>query len=361
MSGDSATRFDALDLLRGVAAIAVMTLHIPRSPCTEPLLPHAYLAVDLFFALSGFVIARVYGQRLKAGEPVGRFMLIRLIRFYPLFLLCALLGGILLAQGLLPGGSQIRSPGELVTAFAANLFFLPAPPARADPAGAIFPLLFPAWSLFWELVANFLFALLLPKLTSRLLTGILALGIILLVATGAGYGTLNAGPHWPDFWGGGGRVLWSFFAGVAIERVYARMRPLPVVPGWVLALLLIGTLMAPSGGSWPYDVLAALFLPVLVILGAQATGRSPLGYWLGYASYAVYVVHVPLLTVLNNLTETLTGSRLEAFPMTAVLPVAAGLTLVASFALTRFFDEPARAWLRRKLLPRRPRRLAATA
>ena len=57
MNEGSVTRFDTLDLLRGVAATAVVTLHFSNIFGTPELLPHAYLAVDLFFVLSGFVIA----------------------------------------------------------------------------------------------------------------------------------------------------------------------------------------------------------------------------------------------------------------------------------------------------------------
>ena len=60
MSDNSAGRFDTLDLLRGVAALAVVAFHF--HPGTSPLLAHGYLAVDLFFALSGFVMLMPTGD-----------------------------------------------------------------------------------------------------------------------------------------------------------------------------------------------------------------------------------------------------------------------------------------------------------
>jgi len=51
-----------------------------------------YLAVDLFFLLSGFVIANAYDQRFDAGWKVIEFARVRLIRLYPLYLLALLIG-----------------------------------------------------------------------------------------------------------------------------------------------------------------------------------------------------------------------------------------------------------------------------
>ncbi|MGL4302258.1 MAG: acyltransferase family protein, partial [Sphingomonas sp.] len=79
-------RFVALDSLRGVCACIVVLYHLGGTiQLTElPLIRAGWLFVDFFFVLSGFVIAAAYRDRLARGFPVGRFMVLRLGRIYPL-------------------------------------------------------------------------------------------------------------------------------------------------------------------------------------------------------------------------------------------------------------------------------------
>ncbi|MGI4877859.1 MAG: acyltransferase family protein, partial [Janthinobacterium lividum] len=71
-----------LDGLRGVAALIVVSYHMQADPSGG-----AYLAVDFFFGLSGFVIAAAYDARFTAGMGFGGFMRLRVIRLYPLLAL----------------------------------------------------------------------------------------------------------------------------------------------------------------------------------------------------------------------------------------------------------------------------------
>ena len=57
-----------LDLMRGMAAIAVVLFHCSSRLDIPLLFVHGYMAVDFFFVLSGFVIARAYGERLASGR-----------------------------------------------------------------------------------------------------------------------------------------------------------------------------------------------------------------------------------------------------------------------------------------------------
>jgi len=73
--------FLALDALRGVAAVSVMLFHISNG-----WLPCGYLAVDMFFMLSGFVLAFSYEDRLRNRMSFREFLLRRLIRLYPMII-----------------------------------------------------------------------------------------------------------------------------------------------------------------------------------------------------------------------------------------------------------------------------------
>jgi peptidoglycan/LPS O-acetylase OafA/YrhL len=84
--------FTALEALRGIAAIMVMFLHTGGTLGPIPA-NISYLAVDLFFLLSGVVLTNSYEKRLIAGQisPTG-LLLQRIIRLYPLYLLSLPIG-----------------------------------------------------------------------------------------------------------------------------------------------------------------------------------------------------------------------------------------------------------------------------
>src|ERR1700744_2559840 len=80
-------RYAAPEAMLGLAAFAVVIYHLDR-----PYAPSAYVAVDFFYVLSGFVIARAYGEKILAGMTVTAFMKARYRRLYPLFLLGSIYG-----------------------------------------------------------------------------------------------------------------------------------------------------------------------------------------------------------------------------------------------------------------------------
>jgi peptidoglycan/LPS O-acetylase OafA/YrhL len=97
------SRIASLDGLRGIAAVGVMIFHfnyffLPQAaltsmlPFMRPILDHAYLGVDLFFLMSGFVMAHVYGQKLSSNWRAHwrDFATMRFARIYPLFVLTTL-------------------------------------------------------------------------------------------------------------------------------------------------------------------------------------------------------------------------------------------------------------------------------
>src|ERR1700744_1410613 len=75
--------------MRGIAALSVMSYHykdhVEVFGGLKPFDGGGWTAVDLFFVLSGFVLAYTYEPRFKAGLTLGHFMQLRLIRLYPLY------------------------------------------------------------------------------------------------------------------------------------------------------------------------------------------------------------------------------------------------------------------------------------
>src|SRR5271156_4262478 len=169
--------FEVLDGLRGSAAILIVIFHVFNysfgwdTPLS--LMHHAYLAVDFFFGLSGFVVAYAYDDRWTQMSTL-QFFRIRLIRLHPLVLIGATLG---LLGYLLDPFSKTMNRGPLsmvLLAYLTSLLLLPSPPVagRHNESQALNG---PAWSLTQEYLANIAYALIFRKLRA------VTLGIIFAV------------------------------------------------------------------------------------------------------------------------------------------------------------------------------------
>jgi peptidoglycan/LPS O-acetylase OafA/YrhL len=196
-----------LDAIRGLAAISVLLIHIGWIGGDRSLARFGYLAVDLFFVMSGLVIARAYEPKLLAGMPWRRFLLLRVARFYPSLLLGTLLG--LAAHFAVPGTYRLGWYS------AGHLFLIPDLTAR----DGIFPLNGVLWSLFFELTVNAVHGLVVRHLTTfRLCLFVLTMGAAwAFAATSAG----NWGGGWnrETFLSGFARAGWGYGAGVLLQRL----------------------------------------------------------------------------------------------------------------------------------------------
>jgi peptidoglycan/LPS O-acetylase OafA/YrhL len=345
-------RLPALDLLRGLAALAIVTRHLPWPGDVVGFLPRDYLAVDLFFVLSGFVLARAYWPSLSQRRGRASFAIGRLVRLGPLYLLATLLAaGIAVAEGA-PRGPWAATLGL-------NLLFFPGP--RDVGLGPnLFPFVFPAWSLFWELLANLVLAVVAFRLRGPFLTAIVLTGIVLVALTARQFGSLDAGVRWSSFLGGGSRVLFGFFAGVALFHVHGRLRVRGTLPDWLLGLVLLAAFAPDPSLAFgaAYDFLVAVLLfPLLVLLAADARS-TPLsrrvGIGLGGLSYGAYVLHEPLM----HLAKLFVPAERLAESNTALIGLA-GFSIVAAWVATRWFDTPVRRWIGRRIAAQRGRAAAS--
>lgn len=344
MRGES--RFYALDGIRGFAALAVAAYHY--SAINGLAVFPGFLAVDLFFVLSGFVIAMSYAAKLEQGLGVTGFMILRLERLYPLWLL----GGLVALAHFLTMGLATTAPKWLAGITVANLLMLPAPAEHS-----IFPLNMPGWSLFFELLVNFVFALGLWRLRNIALTAIMVVAGVVLVAMATAPHYFNMGSEWPTFFGGVPRALYSFLAGVMIFRLGAaagrRVSWLSLVP---IALALLAICWTPPAAMLvEVQRLSVLLLfPLLVWLAVRWELPPVLkkaAQRLGDISYPLYVLHVPLL-FLGDAAREWTGSAEAGLPI-----------YVASVALLAWpaavADRAVRAWIKRLRLARANRPLQA--
>ena len=294
--------YHALDALRGVAAICVVVLHFGHSlHCGT--MPHAYLAVDFFFVLSGFVVAHAYQAKLSGSLTPLAFMQRRLIRLYPLYFAGLLLSIVTFTADVLMGLPHQKRSFE-VAAFVLGIFFIPTP-AVISPGtwGNIFPTNGPAWSLSLEFGINGIYAFCSKRLTKPVITIILLMSALAVV-----YGTLqhdsaDLGWNWRTYLGGWARVFWSFFAGIAAFRVHLSRvsRPCRTWVGVFLGLLLVD-IFSYGLDSVPMDLLSIIvFFPAIVLVGARVRFHrlaTAISGWLGATSYALYIIHRPIGDIL---------------------------------------------------------------
>lgn len=334
----------ALDGIRGIAAAIVILVHASDSIEPKWFGPHfGFLAVDLFFLLSGFVLAYNYDRAFAQGMKPARFMRKRFVRLWPLFALGLVLG---LGFRIVPAIREAATTGgamtghDMLTAALFNAFMLPAP----DGAGNhfIFPADLPAWSLFFEVwVANLVFALLWKRLQGRTLWMFIGLTAALGLANEAVFHTWNVGSVWANFGGGFARVLFSFMLGVAVARLHAAKPPRLRVGSWVIWATVVVLLFAPLshlvGHAYELACVFVIF-PVLIYFGAEAVERHrALGSALGEASYATYTLHVPLLSLVCFLAPAAVAHPSPVYGIVFSLAV-----VVLSIGVAYFYDRPAR-------------------
>lgn len=357
--GEDSGRFLLLDGLRGVAAFAVILDHVPGGWLGE-MVPGRYLSVDFFFVLSGFVLAHAYGRRLEAGWSPWAFMTARLVRLYPMYLMALAIGMALAALGVLRGWIG-PGWGDIAVVAAFSLLFLPTPPGGGFGNGELYPANAPAWSLFFELVANAVYAMLARFLSWRVLGLILVMGGSAVVFTLARHqGTGGPGWLWPHLDAGFARVTFGFFAGVAIYRLRGQVK-LWAMPWWLAVVAFITVIAVRTPDEWRvvYDVAAGLVLmPLLVMFacGAKVTGGvvRVCGVF-GRLSYGVYVLHVPLFAALG-IAAGAVGVALGEGP---ALAAGVGLLAALAAAVAHFvYDRPVRRWLARRLVRERASKTA---
>lgn len=365
-----------LDALRGVAALLVVCYHVfegfafaqVQNGAGDGLittLNHGYLAVDFFFMLSGFVISYAYDDRWSS-LTMGNFFKRRLIRLHPMVVFGALLGALtFVLGGRLQWSGEVTSWAWVLGATLLGLFLLPAVPGTGFDVrgnGEMYSLNGPSWSLFFEYIGNFLYALFIRRFNTRqlrvwvsCLAGIWAWYCLTDVS---GYGCMGVG--WTldgvNFGGGLIRMLFPFSMGMLISRTFRPIACRGALAWTSLALVLLFAVPYLSGGGVSsYNGLYELFcvmlvFPLLVQLGASNEPKQPrmerLARFLGDLSYPLYVVHYPLMYLLYAWMIRRGSYDLASGWVWSLVTVFASI-LVASLAL-KWFDRPIRKFFGQK-------------
>ena len=319
----SRQHFEILDGLRGIAALAIVIFHFMEWIYTDPsknFIGHGFLAVDFFFCLSGFVIAYAYDSRI--GEMgIIEFFKSRVIRLHPLVVLGAILGLLGFLFDPFSGHPEVYSAGKLILIFVCSIFLIPYP-VMPDRSFNVFGLNAPSWSLFWEYVANIVYALILHKLPRRALIVLTLIAAVILCSVGLRAGNLLGGWNGETFWDGGARILYSFSAGLLIYR-----------SNWITELLIV-----------------LVYFPLLVSLGAGSSlssGSRKLCTFSGDISYPLYMTHYAVIWIFGNY---LASQKPESTELTIVVILGTIFLTGFAYATMVLYDIPFRRYLNNKRL-----------
>jgi len=364
---ESKRHYEILDGLRGVASILVVVFHVFEAfsggSRFRQIINHGYLAVDFFFLLSGFVVAYAYDDRWGKMTQWD-FYKRRLVRLQPMVIMGSIIGAVFFyfqAGPVFPliAGTPVW---EMLLVMVVGCTLIPLP-ISMDIRGwqEMHPLNGPAWSLFFEYIANILYAVIVRRFSKTLLS------IFVFLAAGMLFTYLVFGPQgdliggWslngPQLFIGFTRLLYPFFAGVLLFR----MGKLIHIKGafTVASLLIIAIFFVPRiGGSqhlWMnglYESVCVIVLfPLIVAIGAGGHIRrnfaTKVCKFFGDISYPLYITHYPLIYWFTGWVVK------DKVPMAQGLWMGAGLfiaSIAIAYACLKLYDEPVRAWLKRRFL-----------
>ena len=357
--------------LRGLASVLVVAFHYAFLPfqgqpsVRNPVDP-GYLAVDLFFILSGFVMAATYGDSFAGTWSLGtylKFLERRFARVYPLYLAATLCAFLLTKLHIMPGTYHPTR------ALATNVFALQNfGPGLVDRDFGI-SLNVPCWSISTEAFAYLLF----PWLSATVLFRSWQATLAATASALAALVVIVALPiPWKDGAGGQGfldvatgltlwplvRCLAGFTLGLVVFRVtrkprHLRRGDLAWIDMGVVAALLV---------TWLFPGADALIVALSAVLVWQVCDdQSPLAHLLGRPlprllgelSYALYLIHFLVgESLVPGMHSVLQAAGVpQAWMVSLVLAFA--LSLALSWAAYNYLEKPARDFLRRSFELRR--------
>jgi peptidoglycan/LPS O-acetylase OafA/YrhL len=357
-----------LDALRGLAALGVVLFHFyargvsplhdllaSSSPAwLDWLFEHLYCGVDLFFVLSGFVIAFSMHGNTTNLRYAGNFVLRRIVRLDPPYWTAAVL---MLAYFIWVEPAKwhdVYLEFGGIRGAAANLFYLQNF-SSICPTASILDV---SWTLCLEVqfYLTYLLILVLVFYAGRLITrnrpvpprGVVLLRTLVILAVGAI--AIASLAHWLRYRGDGftGRS-WMFFMGVALYAAITRGAPLAAVfvPLTVLACTFI--LKRDIEGEMAIATTAAIYTAAITGRLSTWLNNRPLLH-LGKISYSIYLIHMVIgMNLLDQLRPYLQRhSPQSAWPAWLTWTAAIALSLIGAELLHRLIEAPSNR-LSRKL------------
>ncbi|WP_420384258.1 acyltransferase family protein [Novosphingobium sp.] len=333
-----------MDGFRGIAAILVAVIHISQESKIPTSVNNFPMAVDFFFMLSGYVIALSYERKIADGQlDLAGFIKLRLMRLYPMIFFAAVLG---ITWRMVEGRFSV---GSIAISGVAALLLLPVARFSGGHSTNSYPINGPSWSLTHEMIANIVFAAFAGFFRNgRVLAVVTALVSLIEIIVGVRLGRLDFSTAWADQGYAVLRAMAPFLVGALIYRSSRIWKPVvsngvPLAGALVLALVLF----APFENVFYSIACIYLIFPAIIFAGMV----QPKSAWLitvfavlGEISYPLYAVNQPLARWLNYF-----AGRYATINPQVYIVVALALVTAIAFGISRLYDIPVRAMLRRKL------------
>jgi peptidoglycan/LPS O-acetylase OafA/YrhL len=364
-------QFLALDSLRGISATFVVFYHFEGDALIKelPFIKNAFLFVDFFFVLSGFVIAASYGQKLQSGFPIHRFMFLRLARLYPLHAVVLFAYVTVATAKYFSGSDMSYSPSNFLLSVLLLQVWTPYPSMDSNPWNP------PSWSISAEIWMYLLFAILCRLSKER----VAAASSVVIVAA-IPFLLIGSDRYLDVCFSGIGfaRCALGFSFGVLAFTGLERLQFLKSFGATSITLTELGIaglclLIVSAAGAGPLSLLCPILFAVSISLFSFELGAisrilltRPMRF-IGLLSYSIYMVHDFLLARFVNLIGVL--RRYISLPVSqdpthpfaiisssgwsdvAALGIYA-IVLAVSYVTFRFVEMPCREWSRKLLATR---------
>jgi len=338
----------ALTGLRGAAALWVLAFHSSQElPVTPwPIVANGFLGVDVFFVLSGFILAHVYLNEMRSfrWDTSAHFYVQRFARIYPVHFVTLMMAALYAVALYLAGADVLNHPRYQPELFLANLTLVQAWGWSHD-AGFN--------TVAWSISAEFLAYLALPLLAvyANRLNSKTALVCAFVVLT-AGTAVLYAlhGGNVSEIMSAPVRVGGEFACGLLLYTVY-RGKLLDRLPWGIITTSATLAFLGCASLDWDYAAIA--FIPAFVIglaYGQGTVGRllaSPTLLYLGELSFSLYMVHRLTLEFVFAPIDLTYLNEVVTLPIRVALLIVAWVAVaVATVLMNRFVEVPARGWMR---------------
>jgi peptidoglycan/LPS O-acetylase OafA/YrhL len=305
VSAQKSRELIALTSLRGVAALWVAVFHfitpinrdVACISCYFPILEKSYLAVDLFFVLSGYILTFVYKDKATLIDLSGyvKFMRARLARIYPLHFVCLFAFLVVASLPVLLIDSASFNPRNNPETFFYNLLLIHAWGTYND-----FSWNNPSWSISTEFFAYLTFPLMLALLTKNklLIKTIILVSICLILLYPFMGGDIGTGKELL-------RCLIGFYLGVTGYLVFNTIK-LSHIKTSVAQITIIAFILFSLNSSLNDSFTVLLWLPLIYSLSSDSgviavALQNKFLYFLGTISYSIYLIHAIILMAYRNI------------------------------------------------------------
>lgn len=304
--------FIYLTMLRGFAALWVGVHHaflslekldIKSLNFFKMFIMKGWLAVDLFFILSGFILAHSYQDKMKTFNfhSSKNFIINRIARIFPAHLFVMLIFGLLILV-INYSGINFKAASDYTLKNYLSQVFLLHGIGIIEPRGWNIA----TWSISSELLAYLTFPLIIILFSKWIIRARFNLIIILLTMTTTvtlGW-ILNGGKKFMlDHEFSAVRILSEFVIGICLCQLYRKLNKSYIyLPLLLLAIsgIFIQTLIVKDSF---YDfVYLFYFMAIILFLGLlpQSRNRMPLLSFFGEISYSFYLIHSLVIIGLNQ-------------------------------------------------------------